>query len=120
MKVKKIAMGIVCSLMIVATMGITVLAAGSGRITGNISGSYAYVTFTNTSGGDNYCTVALQESRDYETWITVNANGSVISSGSSISVGGNVSQLYARGLGIVYNSASPSSGVAAEYTTRLR
>ena len=120
MKVKKIAMGIVCILMIVATMGITVLAAGSGTVSGNLSGSYAYAALKNTSDGDRYCSIAVQESSDYQNWTTVNASGGVLSSGNSIGVGANVSQLYVRGLGIVYHSAAPSSGVAATYTTRIR
>lgn len=122
MKVKKIAIGIVCSLMIVATMGITVLAAGSGVLTVNLSGDYAKATLTNTSGGDRYCAVSIYEynGANDEGATHVNSATGVVAHNNSISAFGTVTKEHAIAYGYVYNSTYPSSGVAASYKERIK
>ncbi len=122
MKVKKIAMGIVCSLMIVATMGITVLAAGSGFLTVNLSGNYGYATLTNTSGGDRHCAVSIYEynGANINAATFVASNTGVVADKGSISAFGTVTKEHAIAYGYVYNSPSPSSGVAASYSEPIK
>lgn len=122
MKVKKIAIGIVCSLMIVATMGITVLAAGSGYLSVGLSGNTAYATLTNTSGSARYCAVSIYEynGANVNEATLVASNTGVVADNASISTSGTVTKEHAIAYGYVYNSSSPSSGVAASYSKPIK
>lgn len=111
---------VVCAALLVCSLGMTAFAA-SGSITGSLSGTTGKATLKNTSGFATYCMVFLQE---YNTGIsdlrTIKSTGGVISSGNTISATGTINKSHAKGVGEVYNSAAPASGVAKSYYTQIK
>ncbi len=112
---------VICAALLVCSMGMTTFAAASGSLTGSLSGSTGKATFKNTSGFTTYCMVFLQEYSGTTADIrTIKSTGGVISSGNKISASGTISKSRAKGVGQVYNSSAPASGVAKTYYTQIK
>lgn len=111
--VKRLAAIAVCAAMLTMTMGLSVFAATTGKVTGSLNNSIAKATLTNKSSGTRYCQILLQESNNQTTgYETIKSNSGVIATNNKISASGEINKLHARGYGEIYLSTSPSAGVA--------
>lgn len=120
-KSKKILGFIGAVMMMVATMGMTALAASSGVLTGALSNDTATATLKNTSEGKRFCQVTVLEyDNNPNVTSTVAVSSGNISPGNTVSASGKVSKAYARAVGSVYNSETQQSGVAKSYNTQIK
>lgn len=121
-RIKKLATPIICGAVVLASVGATAFAAGTGSITGRMTGNFAKVTLNNTSGSTRYCCVAINEYDDAlnPIYYTVNVNSGNISDGKSLLTSGTVEMKYALGQGSIYRGGSPLSGIDVGYEISLK
>lgn len=118
--IKKISTMVLGVSLLVATMGVTAMAA-SGNIYGSLNGTYGSVTLQNTSGNIRYCVITLRQYNSSESnYSTVSANSGNLSSGNTITTSGPVYDTHAVGVGYIYNSGSSNSGVALTKKTYIK
>ncbi|MBD5095706.1 MAG: hypothetical protein HDT40_01665 [Lachnospiraceae bacterium] len=117
---KKAITAIICAMLLVGTMGMTALAA-SGDIWGNLSGNWGTATLQNTSGNTRYCVITIRQ-YDYDPskYTLVSSNQAVMSSGNTVTTRGEISDMHAIGVGLVYNSAQYQSGIGWRDTTQIK
>ena len=115
---KKVSTPVICVALLIATMGMTVFAATSGTLTGSLDNNTGKAKLKNTSGNTRYCGVSVQQSDNTTSYSTVSSNFGNISSGNTISSSATITKSHARGVGMIYNSATLQSGLAlTKYTT---
>ncbi|MCM1128246.1 MAG: hypothetical protein NC429_17480 [Lachnospiraceae bacterium] len=118
--IKKAITAVVCAMLLVGTMGMTVLAA-NGQIWGSLNGSWGSATVKNTGGTTRYCYVAIRQyDTDPNQYTIVSSNAGVLSNGNTITTGGWITKNSAIGFGMVYNSSPQQSGVSWTETTRIK
>ena len=120
MKLKKIMVMVVCSLMVIMATGISGFAATNCSLRGSLDGKTGKATLYNLSGGDRYCMVYVSEYTNTSSKNTVAINSGSISDNNWIAASGTINKTHAQGVGSVYRSASPSSGSAMTKTTQIK
>lgn len=117
---KKFCAGCLCAVTLTVVMGISSLAAASCDLTGSLSGDLGMLNLTNTSGNTRYCELFLREYNSSSSKSTVAANYGSISNNNTIRTSGRISKLHAQGVGSVYYSGTPASGIEITKYTSIK
>lgn len=117
---KKAVTPVICAALLIATMGLTAFAATNGMVTGDLGNSTGIAKLKNMSDGSRYCQVMIRESNNTSSYTTIAYNSGCISSGNTISTSGKITKSHAKGVGLIYNSGAPESGVAWSQSKQIK
>lgn len=116
---KKAVTPVICAALLLATMGMTALAATSGALVGTQKNGTAEAKLKNSNGNTRYCHVMIRASSNGSSYTTTATKSDRTPSGKTITATAAIQSKYVRGVGVIYNSGAPESGQAGQNMFRL-